>query len=390
MLSTCVRYNGKSLERTQAGDPMRILVVLLAALLILTTSFATQDEAQTARKELEPRTVTFSKSALPLQQALAELAAQTGNTVADLRRQKANPTIALPAQPTAFWPALDAIAKASGIGYSPYLAEAGVGLSDAPYRAVTTAHTGIFRIAVRGIDVRREEETQAHHCQLALDVAWEPRFRPFYVDLRQVRLTFAADAQKKTFKDTVAARSPVPVAGRTAVEIDVLSAAPHRSCPAIAAVDGAVWAVGPSKMLSFRFSKLAVQKAGAKGPAAPPATQEGVTVTLGSIRRQADALLVTVEIENPKGGPSFETHQSWLDNNRMILSRGEGGKKRTLNTTVSRDEMRGNGAKVVYVFGETADQRIPDSLEGWTLEYETPGRMVEVTAPFTLKNLALP
>jgi hypothetical protein len=369
---------------------MRTLSLLLVAALMLTAGALAQSDSQaSALKALAPRPVVFSKSPLLLQQALAELTAQTGNRVGDGRRQKANPTITLPAGPITFWPALDAIARASGIGYSTYVTEGSVALTDTPYRAAPTAYSGIFRIALRRTNVSLDEETQAHHLHLAFDIAWEPRFRPFYVDLRQVTLTFAPDADKKQGHDTVRTRSPVPVAGRAAVEIDTMAAAPKRSCPAIAALEGTLWAVGPSKMLAFHFGKVAIQKPGSKGPAAPPATQEGVTVTLASIRRQADALLVSIEIENPKGGPAFDTHQSWLDNNRIVLANADGARKWTL-TAPERDEMRGNRAKLVYAFVESAEQRLPDSLDGWTLTYETPGRIVELTAPFMLKDLALP
>jgi hypothetical protein len=369
---------------------MRRTAILVAALATLPALCVAQGDPQsTALKELAPRSVTFSRPALPLPQALAELATQTGNTVGDLRRTKAGPVVTLPTRPTTFWPALDAIAKASGIAYSAYTADGGVALTDAPYRAVQTAYTGLFRVAVRRVEVSRDEETRAHHCRLGLDVAWEPRFRPFYVDLRQVRLTFAPDAHNKQLRDTVAGRSAIPVAGRGATELEVVAAAPDRSCPRIASVDGTLWAVGPSKMLTFRFAKPAVQKAGSKGPAAPPSTHEGVTVTIASIRRQSDALVVTVHIENPKDSPAFDTHQSWLDNNRITLSQGDGARKWTL-TAPSSDAMSGNRAKLTYAFTESADQRLPSSLDGWALTYETPGRIVELTAPFTLKDIALP
>ncbi len=184
-------------------------------------------------------------------------------------------------------------------------------------------------------------------------------------------------------------RGPVATAGRGAIELDVLAAAPDRTCPRIAVLEGTLWAVGPSKMLSFRFAKLVVAKPGVKAELAQ-AVQEGVTVTIGPIRRQADAVLVTVAIENPRGSPGFESHQSWLENNRIVLFHGTGAKKSSLAPTGTREEMRGNGARVVYEFAESPEQRLPDSLDGWTLAYETPGRIVELTAPFTLKELPLP
>jgi hypothetical protein len=370
---------------------MRLLPPTLATLIACTLSSAGQDDPQAAaRKDLLPRTVTFSKPTLPLQQALAEIKAQTGNRVADRRRDRTNPAVVVTAGPTQFWPALDAIGKASRIGFSPFLGEGEVVLTDVPYRASTMAHSGLFRIAHRRVALTLDEETQAHHCRLALDIAWEPRFRPFYIDLRQLKFTFAPDAKKHQRQESLPAHGPVGAAGRGAVELEVIAGAPDRTCPRIASVDGMVWAVGPSKMLTFRFTNLAVQKGNAKSPAAPSTVQDGVTVTIAALRRQTDALIATVQIENPKDTAGFDTHQSWLAHNRISLRQGNANKERVLHGGSTRESMRGNRATIDYEFADTPEQRVPSTLDGWNLEYETPGRIVEVTAPFTLKDIKLP
>jgi hypothetical protein len=362
-------------------------VVVVFGLTLATAPAGDNDPQAVARKELSPRAVTFSKPTLPLPQALAELTAGTGNAVGDRRRDKADPPVALPTGPTTFWPALDAISRASGIGHSPYVSDGGVTLTDMPYRALPTAYAGLFRVAVRRVAVSRDEETGSRHCQLALDVAWEPRFRPFYVDLKQTTLAFAPDRNQKALKDVVPGRGPVPVTGRTAIELEVLGAAPDRSCPKLDAMDGTIWAVGPSKMLAFRFDKLALGKPNLL------ATQEGVTVRIVSIIRTGAALLVRVQVENPKGGPRFDTYQetAWVENNRIVLATGAGAKKRSLSPTGTGDErVTAQRADITYEFTDSGGQRLPASLEGWALHYETPGRIVELTAPFTLKDLPLP
>jgi hypothetical protein len=364
------------------------LLVLTLACLGPAASFAGNNDPQiAARKALVPRQFMFSKPALPLNEALAELVKGTGNLVGDQRGAKTAPQINLPAAPTTFWPALDAIANASGIGFSANLADGGVALTEGPYRPVSTAYGGIFRIALRRLAVVRDEETNTRHCQLALDVAWEPRFQPFYLDLKELKVTFAPDAKKHVVEDRFVGRGPAHVAGRSATQLDVLTAAPDRTCPRIASMQGTLWAVGPSTMLSFSFDKLALLKPG-QPPTPLMQTQDGVTVRVASIRRNGDALLVKVQIENPKGGPGFESHQSWLDNNRIVLTSND--KKRSLNSTGSAVALKGSGAEVVYEFTEPAKQPSPATLQGWSLRYETPGRIVELTAPFAFKGIALP
>lgn len=365
-----------------------LLGIALCAGLAFAASFVSGDDPQAAgRKALAPRPVAFSKPMLSLQEALAELTKGTGNTVGDQRRDKTRPEIALPAAPTTFWPALDALGKASGIGFSTNLADGGVALVDAPYRPVPTAYGGIFRVALRRLAVVRDEETATRQCQLALDVAWEPRFQPFYLDLKELKITFAADAKKQVVEDRIVGRGPAHVAGRGAIELDVLTAAPDRTSPQIDALRGTLWAVGPSSMLTFSFDKLALLKPGQK-PAPAVQTQDGVTVKIASIRRNGAALVIKVQIENPKGWPYFESHQSWLDNNRIVLAHKD--KKRLLTSTGRQEDFKGSGAEVEYEFAESANQPLPATLDGWTLRYETPGAIVELTAPFAFKGIALP
>ena len=355
----------------------------------LAFAFGVQGDPQAeARKHLEPRPVTFSKPALPFDQAVAELTRGTGNIIADARRDKRSPDVQLPAGPVTFWPALDAMGKASGIGFSPSGPDGRMAWIDAPYRPVATAYGGLFRFAVRRVTVSREDETGVRQCLLAFDVAWEPRFQPFYADFQKVRLAFAPDAQGKQLKDDVPARGKVSVAGRSGIELEVRGAAPDRSCPRIESVQGAFWAIGPSKMLTFTFDKLSVSKPGAKPLA--EMTHEGVSVRIVSIRRQTEALLVKLRIENPKDSPFFESHQSWLDNNRLRLVQEAAGKKRVLTPSESQEDRQGRHAEVEYAFTETGGASVPASLQGWTLHYETPGRIVEVTAPFVVRDLALP
>src|SRR5262245_22948854 len=56
--------------------------------------------------------VTLAAGAMPLSQALAEIARQSGVRIED-RRGEGDPTITLPAQQGTFWDAVDAVATAA-------------------------------------------------------------------------------------------------------------------------------------------------------------------------------------------------------------------------------------------------------------------------------------
>ncbi len=92
------------------------------------------------------------------------------------RTTPTNPTLKLCAEeePAPFGKTLDSIGKDTGIAFSAYQPDGGVALVDKPYRELKTHYSGPFRFAVKRVAVSRDDETQAHTCQVTLDAAWEP------------------------------------------------------------------------------------------------------------------------------------------------------------------------------------------------------------------------
>ncbi len=344
-----------------------------------------RDLFEQARKDLEPRLVHFAAEPITVAGALDALR-ETGNAVTDLRKNKKKITLsfgkkaALP-----FWEALDRIAQQADCAISLYEAE-GVALVDGKPRDVPTFYQGIFRIANKRTVLSRDEGTGQHGCTVTLEVAWEPRYEPLYLDIGPMRARFAADDRKKELTASVPASGKMAVAGRTAVEIEVRLPAPDRTAPKLAALEGSFKALGPGKMLTFAFGDL---KPPAQGKPAPQQLRDGVRVSLTHIKPRSDSLSVHVLVENPKGTPQFESYQSWLDNNRIHLEKGEGERKQVIALPFGAEEELGQRsalqAKMGYHFSPA-----PGDLEGWKLVYRTPGPMVEMDVPFLLKDLKLP
>src|SRR5262245_8787728 len=301
-------------------------VTKVALLLALTASPV---RAGDVPKELQPRLFSFDKSKATVAEALEQLAVQTGNRVIDRRKNKTDAPLHLSVRDVPFWQALDAIAKASGAGVSLYEADGIIALVDRPGRKVTTTHGGLFRLGLRKVSLTRDEEADTHTCSLHVEIAWEPRVQPFYIELGSatgpVTAVYAPDAKGKSRKVELPGRTPIPVAGRVAVEDILHLPAPDRSSPKIDSLKGSLRAVGPTKMLTFVFdSKTAMLE------------QEGVKVTLK--RPTRDPWSVDVYIENPPGGPKFESYQYWLDNNTIHLEKGEGDDK-VIYRPNAQDEM---------------------------------------------------
>lgn len=331
-----------------------------------------------ATKELEPRLLTLPLGQHTVTDFLAALEKQTGNLVVDRRGQKNPANVTLQFNKVPFWQALDMFCTAAGCTYSAYGSEGGVALIDGGKRSPHVSYQGIMRAAVKRIAVAHDLDTGTATCTVHLDVAWEPRFQPFYLSVGAVQAAYVPAGAAQELKVQAPGRGQLPVAGRAASEIELLLAAPPRQSPAIASLDGMLKFLGPSKMLTFRFPAL---KANAE------LEQEEVTVRVLNVKEGLDRWRIDVQIDNPEGTPAFETYQSWLDNNRIELARGDGGKRQVWlpepNEEIDENPRR---ARIRYSFAATPGK---GKAADWTLVYRTPGRMVELTVPYSFKNVPL-
>ena len=329
-------------------------------------------------EDWKPRHVSFSTDEMMLDRALAELQNQTGNVVEDRRGSAANRKVKLPAKRGEFWKALDLIGKETGIGFSAYQADGGVALVDAPYRALPTHYSGIFRFTTKRIAVSRDDETQTHTCQVTLDTAWEPRFQMLYLSLDQATVDFG-NGNEKLERQT--ARS---VAGTSAAELDLRMKAPARQIAKLRSLNGTIRMIGAPKMLEFAFAKLHTK----------PIKQEGVNVSLTAVKKQSNRWSVEVLSEYPEGAlVSLESYQSWMDNNRVWLSWGNDPKTKKpyeLEPSGQSPQDSKAGTKIRYEFTPRPDTPLPSAGIEVTLRTRLPNRVVAFTVPFAFQDLILP
>src|SRR5262245_45738844 len=253
--------------------PWRYLVAVAASTLFLATQAG--DPWEAAKQEVQPRIFSWKSESIDLADALKWLEAQTGNTVADRRQIKSNPKLTFdPRAKVSFWSSLDDLVKQVGCGLSLYQPDGQLALVDTRNHPVATAYSGIFRIAAKRIGATRDFETGTHVAMVTLEIAWEPRFQPFYLDVGPMAAAFANADGKKGPEKTIPGRGQMQVVGRSAALIDASFPAPPRSSPKIAALGGQFKLLGPSRMLTFTFDDLpALQKNGRLEQ-----TQEGVKV----------------------------------------------------------------------------------------------------------------
>jgi hypothetical protein len=332
--------------------------------------------AEPAPKSLAPRTFTYQGD-LPLAKALSELATQTGNTVEDRRSDKAEQTIKLDLRNVTFWQALEAIARAADLRISLYQNDGKLALVNGPYLEVPTSYHGLYRTSVKSVAGFLDLATGAHFYVARLEIAWEPRLKPFLVESSPESLV-VEDDQGHRLKVPDTGKEQSPAAGRNAQEVEVRLPAPPRAAKKLTVFKGSLGVVGPSKMLTLRLDKLA------KGE---KKTEDGVTLTLQDLEMDEDRWTVRLALDYPPGGPEFESFQSWLVYNQIRLEKkGQTFPANGGSSTVSQET---NRAVLEYHFIEDGKMKLGKPAD-WSLVYITPGRIVQVSVPFEFKDVPLP
>jgi hypothetical protein len=327
-------------------------------------------------KELEPRVFALKAENLPLKDVLRRLLEQTGVGVMDRHQTKEERRLTGAFHNVPFWQALDQIASVTGSGISLYQAEGGPALVDGPYRPLPVSYGGLFRTAVKQIRLGRDLEANTHLCNVLLEIAWEPRFQPFYLDPGAINIVYAADktGAERHFKQ--AGKGQIPVTGRIVTEVEVQVPAPDRSASTIKSLDGSFSVIGPTKMLTFTFDNLKA------GPTEK--SQEGISASLSEFAAE-DPWTVKLTLQYPKGGPRFESYQSWLGNNKIYLEK-IGAPQRWVPNGERIVKLTSSQAVIEYYFENPSGK----NAAAWRLVYTTPGPIVEITTPFRFKDLLLP
>jgi len=354
--------------------------------------------AEEVKKELAPKRVTLAKDKIRLSEALKRLIELTGIEVEDRRKAEdaGDPVLKLDLNSVTFWQALDAIAKEADARVGLYVRSGVIALVDGPYVRLPVSYDGLFRVSLRRITAVHELETDQRFCTANLEIAWEPRFRPLFLESKPQSLVVTDDAKTQLHVDELPG-GKVPVSGKTATSLELQFPAPPRKAAKLGVLKGTMTLVGPSKMLDFQFDTLAKEKA-AKDP---KQTNDGVTVKIRRLDLAADHWTIEVALGYPEDGPKFESFQSWVVNNECFLKRADGSGEFPCNGGYSIDSLGSNKAVLSYHFvdgrlkktenGKVVNVKlVRGKPEEWKLVYRTPGPMAEVPVTFEFKDVSLP
>jgi hypothetical protein len=278
-----------------------------------------------------------------------------------------------------FWEALDAIARKADLRINLHTGAETIALVKGPYREVPTSYDGLFRVSVKQIIVARDLEQDGTACTVRLEVAWEPRFRGFLLELGPEGLT--VKDQRGLGVETPSGRGQVSIDQRRSTTVDLFLPAFKRSDARIGELKGSFSVIGSGKMETFTFDKLA------KGE---KKTQGGVTVELTNFKTDEELWFLDCAIRYPADGPKFESFQSWLVGNEAYLTEKKGNRKLN-NAGYESGDREGTSAFVTYQFTEDEQAKIAlGKPADWRFVYRTPSSINQVPVRFQFKDIPLP
>jgi hypothetical protein len=326
----------------------------------------------------EPARISISCENRPLGEVLVELMRQSNIPIDAERIDKAK-KVSLTLNKLPFWEACEVIARASDHRFLASPRPGQVAFTTGPYRSLPTHNAGPFRFAVKRVTTRLDLELGTSSTDITVEVAWEPHFRSFYLDVPQTKIR-AMDDQNDSLQVIDEGSGKTSATG-TAIDVVLrLSKIPARA-NRIALLEGELRIVGTTKTLQFLFDPSQ------PGSGVPP-ERDGVGAKLQQFTKRGRYWVAMIELAYPPGGPTFESFQSYLLENEIYLRHADGAR-----FTTKRFELGAENhgvTNVTYYFGDAEKNGPrPDDLANWRLIYRTPGRIAEYPIPFRLKDIPL-
>jgi PAS domain-containing protein len=335
-----------------------------------------------ARSAAQASTVTL-RGNLPLSDIIAALEEQTGNTIVGM--QGFNPraldlTLEVALDQTPFWQALDQVADQANLTVYNYGPEKAVTLRPRVEglvpRVGRACYQGPFRFEPSQIEaVRNLRAPTQQSLNLTLEVAWEPKLSPISLLLPMDRIEAVDENGNRLTVDGQLAELEVPVtADAMASELRIPLVLPPRSVKQIARLKGAMTALLPGKIETFRFKDLEQAKEVEQRIA-------GVTVMLEGARKNNEVWEVRIRVRFDDAGQALQSHRNWIFDNEVSLQDPD-GKSITWGSYETTRQTE-NEVGLAYLFSV-------ESLKGFTLLYKTPGVILTTEIPYEIKDVPLP
>lgn len=354
-------------------------------------------ELETAKQVTTPKAVTL-KGAYTMSELAQALQTQTGNNVRG--DDPAGEKFAVDWENLSFFEALDDLKKNHGRTYQLGAGAVTIGRPVREKDAAIVSYSGGFRTEATSIQATRNLALDTSVTRLDIALNWEPRFRliKLQVPFDQLKVTPAGeegpnpgpaepDAAERDDEVQEAGAAGKLEFGIARGETSSYLTLPIEVPAEVRKIDvrGKYRALIAGRNEVFRFDDLA------------KALEEKQAIEKSGIRIQLDSrtddeyltgFQLTVSFADAK--KSLESHYGWVYENPVYLIPPQGferdgvpiGPQNPL--TVESAGQTEETTSMLFLFDKMEDTK------GWTLEYHSPGVLVETEIPFRLKNIRLP
>lgn len=345
-------------------------------------------ELAVAESITKPMSVTL-RGDLPLSQVVEAISKQTGNRLT-IAPDLAEKSMQLDWQSVSFYEAVDTISQQIGAGLQMNNQEVRLYSYPGSPQSKHIDYSKGFRMSAVSIRSNRDLVTGSLTTRLALQLRWEPRLRliklemPFRkLSIRPAGQNEAEDATEPEEEDSEDGESEPGGGlefGISRAEYESTFEVPvNMDGEEIRRVDvqGSFRALIAGRNEVFRFDDL--EKAIKEKP---EIERSGIKLKFGE-RRDDEYLTgfqLTLSFADAK--KSLESHYGWVYENPVYLVDPEGKRHEAL--TVESAGQTESESSMLFLFDKMED------ATGWSLEYHTPGILVETEVPFHLKNILLP
>jgi len=324
-----------------------------------------------------PSRITLTGPPRPLTDLAAELGRQA-NVRIDVDGTGKMAPISLKCDGIPFWEALEQLAMKSNQRLVVLPQGPRVTLGGGPYRAVPAQVRGPFRFNARSVLGRVDLESGQSTTEIHVDAVWEPTFKAYYAEVPAKSVTATDDrGNSLAVAEEGSGKMEVKDFGQ---ELTVRLTNIPRTSARIARLNGKLALVGTTEILKFTFAPSSLDQ---------KQEQSKVAATLKKFKKAGRIWIAEVELQYPKGGPEFESFQSYLRDNQVWLERADKTKFTTTDFEIGAE--RQGKTTVSYRFLENEkDGFVITEPKEWKLVLRTPGPIVEVTVDFELKDIRLP
>ncbi len=219
-------------------------------------------ELQTSKIEtfFEATLVTLSGK-MPLSEALAAIAKQTGNAISlEPSNTPGNQEVELKADKQPFWEVLDDVMIQCNLRLNAYSGTEGIVLmpDDSSLPGPEPEFNGPFQVSVVSTQSTRQFYGRRDgQLDISLQVAWEPRLKPIFLELpmSSMKLTVAGSEELSSTNPEANIEVPINTEG-AAAQIDLQFPRPPRTAEVIDKLTGEFVVAVPSEKHKYVFEKF--------------------------------------------------------------------------------------------------------------------------------------